>query len=400
MARGTRARWEPNEREPPKLAEVGSGRAVVTTEQKHCTEVVELVSRGVVTVTGAQAMIKVTYANYNEYLPEDMDLPPSWFMAKKLGVAERDIKYFTRDFCVDCDYAFPVDKTVHKCPECKDTPSTRFGPNGKALRQAYYFDIDAKLKTIFSHIVTARAMEYGNEYKQERGPMANRVLRDVWDGSILQVGVVVGFISMCVCGVTSPPFIDPVRVQRHLDAIGAELSKACIFFGLSNDGVEVEKNVAYTPITGRVYNWPPKMRGLLRSIVLFGYLPPNVKNYRGMLQPVCDQFAKHAPLGEDAVPIKVYNAHTRRREDKWIVLAKLMNDIRAVPLCTDGSHPPCYVGGCNYCNVTGQYHVKTTLVPGSVRLLPQSTCVLYVYAMLFVPVTMHFPHYMCFIAFL
>ena len=98
-------------------------------------------------------------------------------------------------------------------------------------------------------------------------------------------------------------------MQRLQDDIG-ELWKDCVFLHVSNDGVEVEKGVSYTPVTARLYDLPPSVRGLLRSILLLSYFPPYVKNYRNMCRPVCDQFAKHCPNAENAVPFEVYNAHT------------------------------------------------------------------------------------------
>jgi len=159
-------------------------------------------------------------------------------------------------------------------------------------------------------------------------------------------------------------------LQRLVSSIGEELAKQCVFIGVSNDGVEVKKNVAYTPITGRIYNAPPEVRGLLRMILLLGYCPPKVKSYKNMFQPLCDQFERHCPRGENAVPFKVYNAYTKCEQDKWLVLASFTNDIRGLPTCTSGSQPPCYVGSCNWCEVMGQYHGETTLIPGQVRLLP------------------------------
>ena len=95
-------------------------------------------------------------------------------------------------------------------------------------------------------------------------------------------------------------------------------------------------------------------------------MPPKVKNYENMLRPVVDQLAKHAPGGE---PIRVYNAATGEHEEWFLVLAFNMNDIRAVPIGTCGKNPPCITGSCNACDVCGQYHRKTTVVPGAVRLL-------------------------------
>jgi hypothetical protein len=72
---------------------------------------------------------------------------------------------------------------------------------------------------------------------------------DVWDGKILQ--------------------------NLFWDSTDAG-KKDHIYFMAGYDGVEVEKNVSYTPIVGQILNFPPKLRGLLSQIVLFGFLPPKV----------------------------------------------------------------------------------------------------------------------------
>ena len=66
MTVGTRARWEPDSHETVVLAEPDDLHAVDTLEEKHSVEVVELVARGVINVTGAQAILKVTHKNYAE----------------------------------------------------------------------------------------------------------------------------------------------------------------------------------------------------------------------------------------------------------------------------------------------------------------------------------------------
>ena len=111
------------------------------------------------------------------------------------------------------------------------------------------------------------------------------------------------------------------------------------------------------------------MAGLLGAIWLLGYMPPNVKNYQSMLQPVVDMFAKHAPGAE---PIEVYDAHQEKNDQKWVVLAWINNDIRGVPNATCGKAPPALVGSCNMCCQEGQRHLRTTVLPGAVRALPET----------------------------
>ena len=86
-----------------------------------------------------------------------------------------------------------------------------------------------------------------------------------------------------------------------------------------------------------------------------------------MLEPVVEQFARYAP-GEP--PLLVFNAHTGEENyPVWMLCSTLTNDIRAIKDTTCGRSPPCYVGSCNFCDVPGQRHLRTTTVPGSVRAL-------------------------------
>ncbi len=99
--------------------------------------------------------------------------------------------------------------------------------------------------------------------------MHERELRDCFDGSLLN-----DFLA------------DQVVEQEK-----------ALFFTLSNDGVELRKNQSYTPITCKCLNLPPKLRGLLASIWLLGYMPPNVKDYQAFLKPVAQTFARHSRAG-------------------------------------------------------------------------------------------------------
>lgn len=124
--------------------------------------------------------------------------------------------------------------------------------------------------------------------------------------------------------------------------------------------------MTYTPIVGMFLNLPPVLRSLLSSIWMFGIMPPKVQDYQQMLLPVVEQFAKYAPgpTGED---LRVWDADTGIDEDLRIVIAQIMNDIRAIPIGTCGKAPPCYVGSCNFCRQCGRRaHVRTVL-GGAVR---------------------------------
>ena len=106
--------------------------------------------------------------------------------------------------------------------------------------------------------------------------------------------------------------------------------------------------ITYTPIVCEFLNWPPVLRSLLASLWMVGIMPPKVKDYQSMLLPVVEQLAKYipGPTGED---LCVDDSDTGTNRPMRLVLAKIINDIRAVPCGTSGKHPPCYVCSCNFC---------------------------------------------------
>jgi hypothetical protein len=174
--------------------------------------------------------------------------------------------------------------------------------------------------------------------------MENRELRGVFDGSILE-----NLYHKC-----------PDDYKDNT-----------LFFAISNDGVEVTKKTSYTPIVAKLLNLPAEVRGLLSSIWLLGYMPPNVKDYQAFLKPIADMFAARAPL--TGTPLDVDNVAKGIQEAISLMMAYDINDIRAVPCGTCGSSAPCYIGSCNMCvqqgiRLKGQ---PRTIVPGAVRALKQ-----------------------------
>jgi hypothetical protein len=199
IARGQRRRWDPRETSDDVAGDDGGvvvdevvvEPAVDPTLVHYSTEVMELVARGVVGVTGAEAMLQIQHANYHQHLPDGVDMPKTWYKAKKSGMKGRESLCIPRDFCTLCDSLFPKDAKVVNCPNpkttCKTTPNTRFDLTGKPLRRAYYFEIADKLKRLYSLPATAEALAYGFEHEPAEGGMQSRELRDCWDASILQV---------------------------------------------------------------------------------------------------------------------------------------------------------------------------------------------------------------------
>jgi hypothetical protein len=118
-------------------------------------------------------------------------------------------------------------------------------------------------------------------------------------------------------------------------------------------------------------NYPPILRNLLECIWLFGILPPHVKDYQQMLLPLVDQLAKYqpGPLGED---LTVYDADLEAETSHRLIMAFVLNDIRAVPSGTCGKHPPAYVGSCNFCKQVGR-NTDRMVLGGAVRALGTGT---------------------------
>ena len=128
--------------------------------------------------------------------------------------------------------SFPQDPLAQVCPSprcgkprCKD---------GKAQRQAYYYDITDKVRRLYQSKYSALHAGYGTGRDPPRGAVENRELHDVWDGTIL--------------GALFHALDDPEKCHY-------------LYLAQSNDGVEVEKNVTYTPITAKLLNLPPDLRG-------------------------------------------------------------------------------------------------------------------------------------------
>jgi hypothetical protein len=135
-------------------------------------------------------------------------------------------------------------------------------------------------------------------------------------------------------------------------------------YGHTVNGIAIQ--VSYTPIVGMFLNWPPGLRSLLASIWMFGILPPKCKDYQQMLLPVVQQLAKYipGPTGEDLV---TKDADTGTDLHLRVVLSHILNDIRAVPCGTCGSHPPAYVGSCNMCTQVGRRVHNRIVLGGAVR---------------------------------
>jgi len=352
IARGVRQRLHvavaqrpplPVDNSPP-VDDLGGAEELDQTTLHYAMEMSELVATGSVKATGMEAVLKSTSRWFQPHLPIEVTVPKSWHRAKNMAVKGKKPVSFTRDFCPGCDHLFAVTPSDVDCPRCNN--ATRY-TDGVAARQGQYFDVDDKCIRLFATQFTASRTLPPTDQARPSTPMANRELHGVFDGSILEA-----LYHKC-----------PEAYKEF-----------CLFFALSNDGVEVTKKTSYTPIVAQLLNLPAEMRGLLSSMWLLGYMPPNVKDYQAFLKPIADMFAARAPL--TGVPLEVYNAAKGQEDSISLMLAWSINDIRAVPSTTCGSNPPCYVGSCNMCvqqgiRLRGQ---QRTILPGAVRALGAGAC--------------------------
>ena len=343
IAQGKLSVWVPPVPQPVALGDEGGEGdegdeyAAPEVESLFAAEVTELVARNQVTITGAEAMLQSTHRIYQPLLG-DAKIPKTWYLCKKLATEGKEPVFFTRDYCPKCDFLFPVDENIEVCGRCE--VKTRY-EGAKPARVAYFFDLADKVTRMFASKYTADQVSYGTKRPRPTGSLENRELVDWWD-----------------CGIAAELFHN----------MNDEDKEDYLYFACSNDGVEVEKNVSYTPVTAKLLNVAPDARGMLGSIWLLGFWPPKVKDYQAMLQPVVEMFAEHAPGAE---PIDVFDAHLGERRNKWLVMAQNNNDIRGVPAATCGKAPPSLEGSCNNCEQKGVSHRRTTVLPGVVRALPE-----------------------------
>ena len=142
-------------------------------------------------------------------------------------------KYFTRDFCGVCDYLFDTDGKEKECPQVR-CGSARYTRTGRPVRQAYYFDLEDKVRRLYASKFTAGLAGHNTTRPVPQGGIDARELSDAWDADILGT------------------------LYHEYDGSDKD---DILYLAQSNDGVEVQKNISYTPITAKLLNMPVKMRG-------------------------------------------------------------------------------------------------------------------------------------------
>ena len=312
-------------------------------------EIVEEVSRGRLTITGADSVLRIFRQRMEAAYGTEAgkQYPSSWYKCRKLAVDGREPIYSRVYFCGKCDTRFH--KSAGKNTSCskvcfivphlmifvlnKLLQYKQVGCSGKKNANkesgaeaslAIYFSLDDKIRRLFSTPLAAKYLNYGNTIRNVETNICNPEIKDCFDGKNL------------------------VNLRAEMNTfIKAESDDIILYFSQSHDGVEVTKNVTYTPIVASILNYPPETRTLLGTLLLLGFLPPSIKGsmYQRRLRPVVKMFAKRRP--GNGKPLTVYNAHTKKNVNVYFVLAAVVNDIRALPVGTCGRHPPCYIGTYN-----------------------------------------------------
>jgi hypothetical protein len=316
-----------------------------TADSLFSCDVVASVSDGRVSATGAETILKSMNRHYGDQLRDQgFSPPPSFYKAKKQTFGKNEAKWISRDYCPNCGKGFAISSKDVICARCNK--ATRYDDTtGQAVCQAFYADLDDKVCRIMeSNEIGTGDLRFGIPKPLECASIEDRELVDVFDGRAME------------------------EFYHKLDD---DHKDNFLYFILCQDGVEITKNVSYTPVTAKLLNWSSKMRSLLGNIILLGFFPPHVKDYTAMLAPIANMFAQHQPGN---VPVEVTDRNGATA-NAWYYLAVTVTDIRGCPAVSCGSSPPCYVGGCNACEIKGTKPLEkgAVIMPGAVRAVKRTT---------------------------
>ena len=301
--------------------------------EEFAREIVEMVAHGRVGVTGVNEVLKIVNEKYQAHMPGGLKIPKSWYKVRALAVNGEQPVYTIRDLCEVCDFMYAKEDTeVRKCPQCS---SSRWKKNGTPSRFAVYFDLgDAVRRKFSSKYLFDNLIEQSQRPKSNK-PIRDRFLESAFDGNILH-GL--------------PP--NPEGVLT-------------LCLSVTADGVEVEENVSYTPVTARILNLDVAVASLFSSILLLGYFPPKVQSYQNLFKPIAQAFASYMPGNRT---IQLTCKQTGREIKAHILLAYMVNDLRGAYLPICGRCPPAYVGSCVRCHQKGFRRLGRTILPGAPKL--------------------------------
>ena len=143
ITRGVRQRWNGTEELEEDAATASAApaslqqnTAIDENDFETCLqfahEILELVAQNLLSITGAEAVLKITHKNYQELLPDGFKIPPTWYMCKKFAMDGDEPIYFTRDFCPKCDYLYSAKSKRTYCPICP-AKEYRYNEKGGAV---------------------------------------------------------------------------------------------------------------------------------------------------------------------------------------------------------------------------------------------------------------------------
>jgi hypothetical protein len=88
------------------------------------------------------------------------------------------------------------------------------------------------------------------------------------------------------------------------------------------------------PIVGIILNLPPYIRTKFTAVLLFGVMPPGVKDhgYDNLLKVMYEQCKEFMWELEPRGPgLTVFNAQTQQHEQKWLCWKRLTEDSKGLP---------------------------------------------------------------------
>jgi hypothetical protein len=235
--------------------------------------------------------------------------------------------------------------TIHEnetqCPVC-GAERYRYTAKLKTQTERYeyhYFPFKARLAQLLGIKSIAKAMQYGRRYRSRKNS-----IRDIYDGDLWKE-----------------------VFKKHFGE-----SEHNLAFALSNDPIETGKHTKNTvmPILLIILNLPPELRIRSDMMILNALIPkPEGSSYnlQIMLQPLLEELLDFYKAAQ-----KFWNAHLMCEISLRACLLLSINDTRAIPYLYCSASPPCHVGGCTSCVITGVRinEMDVTIYPGAVRWLP------------------------------
>jgi hypothetical protein len=171
-----------------------SGPRVPQVLDGFCMDLVDLVARNQVGVTGMENVLKILDKHIKKHLdPEIADLLPHsmWTLtaeAMEISGAGCGCRTFYRHFCPECGEIFPEDANITVCSTRAGTPKhckgKRYTKAGTLRVKALYYDLRDKLGRLAKDGFLKGFLTRPSPPPCQ-GSVGNRDLQDVFDGTII-----------------------------------------------------------------------------------------------------------------------------------------------------------------------------------------------------------------------